>query len=94
MRIFPAHREAKPIRVYGSFSLAPAGSLALASGMADSDLNTVITTVLNQTPDWVRTEFASKDAALRERAAETLAAMLAAALVNATNLTFDPPVPN
>jgi hypothetical protein len=62
--------------------------------MADTDLNTIITTVLNQTPDWVRTEFASKDAALRERAAETLPAMLAAALANATHLTFDARIPN
>lgn len=62
--------------------------------MADSDLNTMITTVLNQTPDWVRTEFASKDAALRQRAVETLSAMLAAALVKATHLTFDQPVAN
>lgn len=62
--------------------------------MQSSDLNAILTTVLNQAPDWVRAEFGSKDAALRERAAETLSAMLAAALVNATHLTFDPPVSN
>ena len=62
--------------------------------MLDSDLNTIMTTVLNQAPDWVRTEFACKDVALRQRAAETLSAMLAAALVNATRLTFDQPAAN
>lgn len=62
--------------------------------MASSDLDTILTSVLNQAPDWVRTEFASKDASLRLRAAETLSAMLAAALANATHLTFDRPVEN
>jgi hypothetical protein len=62
--------------------------------MESSDLDAILTSVLNQAPDWVRTEFASKDLALRQRAAETLSAMLAAALTNATNLTFDKPVAN
>jgi hypothetical protein len=62
--------------------------------MASSDLDAILTSVLNQAPDWVRTEFASKDPALRQRAAETLSAMLAAALTNATRLTFDKPVAN
>jgi hypothetical protein len=62
--------------------------------MASDDLSSILTAVLDQAPDWVRTEFASKDAILRQRAAETLSAMLAAALVNATHVTFEPPVEN
>lgn len=62
--------------------------------MAESNLNRIITAVLEQAPDWVRTEFASKDSTLRQRAAETLSAMLAVALANANHLTFDQPLAN
>lgn len=59
--------------------------------MDDSDLNSVIVATLTQAPDWVRAEFACKDPALKQRAAETLAAILSAALMKARHLTFDPP---
>lgn len=40
----------------------------------------VISAVLAKSAEWLRRDLASQDAVLRERAAETLAAMVAAAL--------------
>lgn len=49
----------------------------------EQNLVMAITTVLKQTPQWIRTDLAAKDAGLRERAEEALAAMLVAAMTNA-----------
>lgn len=39
-----------------------------------------VTTMLAKTPEWLRTDLASKDASARTRAEETLAAMIVSAL--------------
>ena len=39
-----------------------------------------ISEIIARTPEWVRSEFGDKDRALRQRAEETLAAMIAAAI--------------
>ncbi|UZK70345.1 hypothetical protein OKW76_04675 [Sphingomonas sp. S1-29] len=39
-----------------------------------------VTAMLAKAPEWVRTDLASKDASVRTRAEETLAAMIASAL--------------
>lgn len=44
------------------------------------DTAATITKVIENTPDWLRQDLASKDAGLPTRAEETLAAMIAAAL--------------
>jgi hypothetical protein len=46
----------------------------------DNHLAGVIATVLGRAPEWVRGDLASRDEAVRRRAEETLAAMIAAAL--------------
>lgn len=43
-------------------------------------LQTIIQGVLERAPHWIRHDFASKDASVRQRAEETLAAMIANAL--------------
>jgi hypothetical protein len=60
----------------------------------DGDLTSIITLVLNQAPQWIRADLASKEPALRERAEEALAAMIAAAVAAAEQLTFSPPSPH
>src|SRR5690349_8367321 len=45
----------------------------------NAELASIITSVLKQAPEWIRTDMASKDRSLRERAEEALAAMIAAA---------------
>lgn len=60
----------------------------------DDDLTVIITTVLNQAPQWIRVDLASKEPALRERAEEALAAMIAAAVASAERLAFPPPSPH
>jgi hypothetical protein len=48
--------------------------------MARADQSSLILKVVSQAPAWIRTDLSSKDPALRERAEEALAAMVAAAL--------------
>ena len=48
--------------------------------MTDSALTNQLRTVLARTPEWLRQDLAASDPAGRERAVETLAAMLALAL--------------
>jgi hypothetical protein len=43
----------------------------------------MINTVLAKAPEWIRSEFASRDSSARSRAEEALAAMIAAALGSA-----------
>ena len=45
-----------------------------------SDHIVTITKVIESAPDWLRQDLTSRDAGLRTRAEETLAAMIAAAL--------------
>jgi hypothetical protein len=47
---------------------------------AVNKLNDTIAAVLARAPDWIRNDLAARDATTRERAEETLAAMIAAAL--------------
>lgn len=44
------------------------------------EIQTAVNTVIARTPEWIRHDLASKDAAARERAEEALAAMIASAL--------------
>ncbi|WP_200933188.1 MULTISPECIES: DUF6771 family protein [unclassified Sphingomonas] len=48
--------------------------------MNPDDTAATITKVIENAPDWLRQDLASKDAGLRTRAEETLAAMITAAL--------------
>ena len=48
--------------------------------MQVENANALITAVLGRVPEWVRQDFASRDAAARSRAEETLAAMVSVAL--------------
>lgn len=45
-----------------------------------NNINATIMRVLSQAPQWIRADLASKDAMLRTRAGEALAAMIEAAL--------------
>jgi hypothetical protein len=47
------------------------------------NLTNVVSAVLRQLPQWIRTDLASKDAALRERAEDALAAIVASAVADA-----------
>ncbi len=47
--------------------------------MALEELAGIISGVVARLPEWVRTDLAAKDASARERAEETLAAMIVAA---------------
>nr|WP_165388457.1 DUF6771 family protein [Sphingomonas populi] len=46
----------------------------------EDTLQATITAIIARAPEWVRQEFFSKEAAIRSRAEETLAAMIANAL--------------
>ncbi len=48
--------------------------------MDPADLTRIVNEVLAHAPRWVRSDLSSKDALLRARAEETLAAMICAAL--------------
>ncbi|WP_200894428.1 DUF6771 family protein [Sphingomonas sp. SRS2] len=48
--------------------------------METDDVATKIAKVIRNAPDWLRHDLASKDAGLRTRAEETLAAMVTATL--------------
>ena len=48
--------------------------------MGSDDIVKAITAAVSQAPDWVRRDLASKDALTKERAEETLAAIISAAL--------------
>jgi hypothetical protein len=56
--------------------------------MTQEELAGLIGTVLARAPQWVRHDLAAADASLRERAEETLAAMIAAGIAEtASGLT-------
>lgn len=44
--------------------------------------------MLRQAPQWIRTDLLSRDAAMRERAEEALAAMVASAIAKAQMVSF------
>lgn len=46
----------------------------------DDRIREIITATLTRMPEWIRHDLVAKDAAVRERAEETLAAMIASAL--------------
>lgn len=46
----------------------------------DKDAVAAIAAVVGRLPEWLRTDLASKDGGLRERAEESLAAMISAAI--------------
>ena len=46
----------------------------------NEDIAKTVLMVLERAPEWVRHDLAAKDAAIRDRAEETLAAMIASAL--------------
>lgn len=50
----------------------------------DDNLNAIILRVLGRTPQWIRHDLDAKDDALRQRAEETLAAMIASAVREGT----------
>jgi hypothetical protein len=56
-----------------------------------ADLNEIVTAVLRQAPQWIRSDLLSKDPSMRERAEEALAAMIASAIVDAQKVSFAEP---
>jgi hypothetical protein len=56
---------------------------AFANGMSSKETLAIITDALAGTPEWVRTDLASRDQTIRNRAEETLAAIIGAALEKA-----------
>lgn len=54
--------------------------------MDSTDLTSVVAAVLRHAPHWIRTDLQSKDAQMRACAEDALAAMVAAALVDAPGL--------
>jgi hypothetical protein len=56
------------------------------------ELAGIVSGVVARLPEWVRTDLASKDASARERAEETLAAMIVAAA--STSPVTDKPGPD
>lgn len=55
------------------------------------DLTEIVTTILRAAPQWIRSDLVSKDAALKERAEDALAAMIASAIADAQRLSFKEP---
>lgn len=53
-----------------------------------ADLTEIVTAVLRQAPQWIRSDLLSKDAAMRERAEEALAAMIASPIADAQKVSF------
>lgn len=53
-----------------------------------ADLTEVVTAVLRQAPQWIRSDLLSKDTAMRERGEEALAAMIASAIADAQKISF------
>ena len=51
----------------------------------DEKMNAMILRVIERTPQWLRHDLGSRDAAARGRAEETLAAMISDALANGTS---------
>ncbi len=58
--------------------------------MADTVTADIITAVIARAPQWIRHDLASSDAALRVRAEESLAAMIAAALAESDDKPLPP----
>ncbi len=48
--------------------------------MLDVDISARIAQIVKSAPEWVRSDLASRDPSIRERAEETIAAMIASAL--------------
>jgi hypothetical protein len=55
-------------------------------------LTDLMTAVLGQTPQWIRADFSSRDAAFRARAEDALAAILANSIADAVRLSIADPV--
>ncbi|CAN5413167.1 hypothetical protein BH10PSE12_BH10PSE12_26150 [soil metagenome] len=53
--------------------------------MTQEELTGLIAAVLNRAPQWVRHDLATTDPSLRERAEETLAAMVAAGIAESVS---------
>ena len=51
----------------------------------DEKLTNLITTIVGRVPQWIRHDLLSKDPAVKQRAEETLAAMIANALAAGTD---------
>ncbi len=51
--------------------------------MIKLDILALVTTVLTKAPEWIRKDLATKDAAIRTRAEEALAALITAELTKA-----------
>ncbi|NYI23821.1 hypothetical protein [Sphingobium indicum] len=51
----------------------------------DANTTTLIMTILSRAPQWIRHDLLSKDASVKQRAEETLAAMIANALATGTD---------
>src|SRR3546814_8587659 len=62
------------------FAVARNGRGPHSDGM-DANTTTLIMTILSRAPQWIRHDLLSKDASVKQRAEETLAAMIANALV-------------
>lgn len=67
-----------------SFAVAP-GTRCPHSDAMDEKLTNLITTIVGRVPQWIRHDLLSKDAAVKQRAEETLAAMIANALAAGTD---------
>ena len=59
--------------------------------MEDAHLTSLVQGVLRRAPEWIRRDVASKDANVRLRAEESLAAMIAAAISQGTTDTSPEP---
>ncbi|AXB78625.1 hypothetical protein TQ38_018590 [Novosphingobium sp. P6W] len=62
----------------------PGAARSVIGPTMDDNLNTIILRVLGRTPQWIRHDLDAKDDALRQRAEETLAAMIASAVREGT----------
>jgi hypothetical protein len=65
-------------------SALPGGDQATIGMPMDDNLNAIILRVLERTPQWIRHDLDAKDDALRQRAEETLAAIIANAIREGT----------
>ncbi|MFB9051296.1 hypothetical protein ACFFV8_21570 [Sphingobium indicum] len=66
------------------FAVARNGRGPHSDGM-DANTTTLIMTILSRAPQWIRHDLLSKDAGVKQRAEETLAAMIANALATGTD---------
>lgn len=72
------------VKVRHLFGACPGGHLPLKSTDGAGESHSSVNDVLRNAPQWVRIDLASKDAQVRGRAEEVLAAMIGAVLAKAT----------